>query len=245
MKSVFVKKTKRAIALALLILTAFPPYSVPARADGGDAFLRVIDETTPFYSDAETKDFLFYLPYTYYVRVLSENDGIAHAEIGGNGIKLDGFVPIDALFDDGLSVENPYPEITVTTVKNAVLYDDLKLSTPVMYVFQSRNLKYFGAVTGGDEVVYFVSYNDHLGYVKESDVSPFTVPFHPNPLTFIKEDPPPINVDPEERTSDVITVLRVLIIGSLLLAGVIGLTVSLNKKNKPRKPYYYDENETE
>ena len=235
---------KRAIAFALPILITCSPVSA-ARADGGESFLRVINETTPFYSDARTEEFLFFLPYTYYVKVLSENDGVTHAEIGGNGIKLDGFVPTDSLFNDGLSVENPYPEITLSTVKNTVLYADLNPSSTILYIFPSRNLKYFGAVTGGDEVLYFVSYNGHLGYVKESDLAPFTVPQHPNPLTFIKEDPPQENILAEERPSDVASILRLIVIGSLLLAGVIGLTVSIGKKNKPKKPYYYDENETE
>ena len=236
---------KRAIIYALLILTVLPPLNIPVRAAGGEIYLRVTDETTPFYSDAKAEDFLFFLPYTYYVKILSESGGIAHAEIGGKGIKLDGFVPIADLYDDGLYVEDPYPDITLTTVKSAVLYADLKLSAPIMYVFASRTLKYFGTVTGGDEVIYFVSYNDHLGYVKESDIAPFSIPQHPNPLTFVKEDPLPEPNASEERDTEITSVLRIVIIGALLLAGVIGLAVSLSKKDKPKKAYYYDENETE
>ena len=227
-------------------------FAATFRENGG--YARIITEDTPFYSDASGKTLLFYLPYTYYVKVLEEGAFYTHVECYGTGgaAAIDGFVPSDMLYYDGLCVKNPYAEIKLTTLSSAVLYSDSSLTTALQYVFSGRTLNYYGALPlGENSFIYFVGYNDRLGYVKESDVMPFTLENHPNELTFIpKEEPEPApssdDKQDESNSKQPTFALRVLIIASLLFAGITALFVAFRKKpEKHAAAGYYDENDYE
>ncbi len=216
-------------------------------------YRRIITDDTPFYSDMTATNLLFNLPYTYYVKILEKGEVLTHVECFGTGssVALDGYVPTDKLFDDGLPVQNPYMEKEITTISTAVLYSDKNLSTPLQYIFSARTLKYYGQLkTLNGNVIFFVGYNNRLGYVEESSVLPFEIPLHPNELTFIKpEEPPEEPEEQQDQPSDTVnglTTIRIIVIACLLLAGLIGVFIAV--KNKPKSQLnsrYYDENEYE
>ena len=91
---------------------------------------------------------------------------------------------------------------------------------------------------------FYVSYGGDLGYVKESDVSPFTIPNHSNPLTFIPEETPPPLEEPT-TSNDSVDTLRIIIIASLIFAGLSGLVVVIKKRPSVPVNTYYDENDYE
>lgn len=238
-------------AVSALSATTNSSFYRVAAADS--LYLRVITQETPFYAEETDSSLLFYLPYTYYVKVLGYGTAYTHVEIYGSAFAaVDGFVPNGALFSDGLEVKNPYPEITLTTARTCVLYADSTLKNTVQYVFSSRNMDYYGAlpIVGG-ETLYFVGYNGKLGYVKESDVFPFNVTAHPNELTFLKPDEPeqpkeddkPLNA--EDTSGD--ETVKWIIIGCLGAAGIVALLTVFTKKHPEKKAAagYYDENDFE
>lgn len=236
--------------LALILLSVFlsPFFIQTAGADFSGKYLRVINDSTPFYKNANETTPLFYLPYTYYVKPLGTVGTLTHVECYGNGgiATIDGYVPTDLLFDDGLSVVNPYVVLELTTANTAVLYKDTSLTEPMQYLFAERQLKYYGNMTVGNERAYYVSYNDKLGYVKESDVYPFLIADHPNELTFLPQETPdqPIIENPSE-TNDLFA-LKITIFVCLIFAGIIALIIAL--KGKPSKKIavgYYDDNDYE
>ncbi len=224
-------------------------------SDVKSGYARVITDDTPFYSDASGKRLLFYLPYTYYVRILSNGAFYTHVECYGTGgtAAIDGYVPSDMLFYDGLSVKNPYVDIKLTALSTAVLYSDSELKTPVQYVFAGRTMSYYGTLPlGENSYAYFVGYNDRLGYVKESDVLPFEIANHPNELTFIPKEEPEPETPPAEEPEDnannsrLAFDLRILIIASLCFAGITAIFVAFRKKPKKHPAAgYYDENDYE
>lgn len=219
-------------------------------ADEGGEYLRIITDDTPFYADKSAETPLFYLPYTYYVRILSRGELFSHVEYGSGGAAIDGFVPTDKLFYDGLSVENPFPDVKTLTANTAVLYKTAALSDTVQFVFEGRELYLYGKYSSPQgKILYYVGYNDKLGYVKEEDVLPFTIANHPNELTFLPPEPTPAP-EPEqtedETKKDSVFNLRIAIFVILGLAGVIALILALNKKPKPSPAAsYYDENDYE
>ena len=212
-------------------------------------YLRVITEDTPFYQTQTALTPLFYLPYTYYVKVLSYDENFAHVECYGDGNTpaIDGYVPIDKLFNDNLKVENPFVVLELTTVGTALLYQDSALKIQSQYIFENRSLSYYGHLDTDNGRIYYVSYNDKLGYVKEVDVFPFSIPNHPNELTFITpevpEEPPQT---PQESNENDFFGIKIAIIICLLFAGVIALFVALNKRpEKNLAISYYDDNDYE
>lgn len=213
-------------------------------------YLRIITEDTPFYADKSADAPLFYLPYTYYVRVLNRGELFSHVEYGSGGAAIDGFVPTDKLFYDGLSVENPFPDVKTLTADTAVLYKTAALSDTVQFVFENRELYVYGKYSSPQgKIVYYVGYNGKLGYVKEEDVLPFTVKNHPNELTFLPPEPTPepdTEQSQEETQKNSVFNIRIAIFAVLGLAGVIALILAVNKKPKTSPAAsYYDENDYE
>lgn len=219
----------------------FSFFIAPSKAQS--EYLRVIDNTTPFYKNKTDSTPLFFLPYTYYVKILDEDQDFFHVEAFGQGghPALDGFVPKNALFDDQLTVENPYLRLSIYTFETTVLYADNELSIPLQYIFAERELCYYGSVLTNNGNAFFVEYNGRLGYVKEHTVLPFLVPNHPNPLTFLAT---PEEQAPEQN-SDGFLSLRFTIIACLAFAGIIGLFVALGRRKDSNvvSNEYYDENE--
>lgn len=245
---------KKAVITILLITFALTPSNSSTKAQAESVkYLRVIDTTTPFFSDQAGENLLFYLPYTYYVKVLETEASLTHVECYGSGetVQLDGYVPSDKLCDDGQSVESPYLAKTLKTINTTLLYQDCNLTQSIQYVFADRTLKYYGQLPASDgSICFYVSYNNKLGYIKETDVEPFTVENHPNELTFLKQEsvdePTPPNEEKVEETSKTETDLRIIIIACLMIAGFIAVAISI--KNKPKKQddsSYYEETDCE
>lgn len=235
------------ILLAVTILIyPFPTVTVKA----ADNYLRVITEDTPFYKNTTDENPTFYLPYTYYVKDLGSIGEFTHVEVYGQGgvAAIDGFVPTDMLFYDGLSVENPFLTLSLKTQNTAVLYADSSLTNPVQYLFADRELNYYGRALLDGKNVYYVGYNDRLGYIKEDNVYPFSIPNHPNELTFIIPEEPitPPQSEQEQSNKDDYIVLKAAIVVCLILAGVIALVFVLkNRPNKSVAVSFYDDNDYE
>lgn len=232
----------------LICVFSFSLFFTPkiAFSEETTGYLRVITDDTPFYTDKDANSALFYLPYTYYVKVLERGDLLTRIEYGEGGNAIDGFVPTNMLFYDGLKVSAPFPQIDVFTADTAVLYEDSGLTKAMQYIFRSRKLIYYGnAVSPQGDALYFVGYNNKLGYVKEEELLPFTVPYHPNELTFIIKEEPEENVTEQPKTENIFD-LRIVIFAVLGLAGVVALFFAVSKKPKTSPAAgYYDENDYE
>ncbi len=236
------------IALTFIMPFLFSATAVPAAAEQS-GYLRVITEDAPFFADSGGHDLLFYLPYTYYVKALDSGTYFTHVEIDPeNGAAIDGYVPTEKLFYDGLSVTSAYPEINVVTAGSTAFYKTAEQTEILRYVFENRTLCYYGELPVNGEKLYFTGYNDRLGYVRESDVMPFTINIHPNPLTFIPEEPdaPSEPAETPESAEENTDVLRIVIIGCLAFAGLLALFVAVKGKPKAHAAAsYYDENDYE
>lgn len=221
-----------------VLFVIFPVHRV--KAETGN-YMRITDNLTPFFSDEETEDLLFYLPYTYYVKILNVKGNIARIEYGN--IAVDGYTYIEKLFSDNLTVSAPFPEITIKTHQSSILYKDSSCTSPIKYVFAERTLKYYGYMDDGESYLYYVEYNGDLGFIKENAVYPFTVPEHPNPLTFLPENENPQN---DGTNKNIITPFRIIIISCLILAGIIAVFISVkNRKSPTNVGDYYEENDYE
>lgn len=213
-------------------------------------YFRVITKDTPFYISPAENNPLFYLPYTYYVKILGESDGFYHVECcpSSSAPSIDGYVPKDKLYKDNQMVTDAYPNVTITSSTTAVLYLDQSTSTQIQYIFPDRTMRYYGSITTDEGLLFYVGYNGKLGYVKESVVYPFTIADHPNKKTFLPEEnlenlP---NINESKAPSNKIFSLKVIIIGCLLFSGIIAMFMLLRFRRTPTvNAGYYDENEYE
>ena len=236
-----------AISISLITLFSVNINNKPVSADAQTEYLRVIDTSTPFYKNIYDNEPLFYLPFSYYVKIIGHSGDYYHIEINGdNGqVAIDGYAPAQKLFDDNLPVLSPYLELNITTVSTAVLYGDLNLSNPIQYIFAERTLKYYGEIPTEQGILFYVGYNNRLGYVKESDIYPFIIKNHPNDLPMTPEDSPN-NEHTSIANNTGIFGLRSIIIACLFFAGTIALFIALkSNSNKQKNLNYYEENDYE
>lgn len=250
------KKFVITFAILLLIIQShiFTINTKITTAEEPSFYMRVIDENTAIYKDQYCSDLLFYLPYTYYVKILSYNDFSVFVEcfINNTTPSIDGYVKRDLLFNDYTSPSNPYVDLTLKTISTTVLYSDISLNNEICYIFENRNLTFYGRVKDqNDNYYYFVSYNNKLGYVKENTISPFSIENHPNPLTFLPpEQPEQPSETPNEndiQSNDYSFPLKIIIIVCLIFAVIIGFFVAFKKNNSNdfSTNNYYDENDYE
>ena len=238
---IIMKKFIIFLILPLIIMINLSFLSISESKAENIKYYRIINQTTPFY-DSIDGEIIFYLPYTYYVKVLDVVDEFAHIEIQTNNIKIDGYTIYEELFFDSQEVVSPYPNVLLNTIKTTTLYSDKTMLNPIRYLFPNRSLTYIGSYQTDTEKVYFVSYSGEVGYVKESFIESFIIPDHPNELTFI------IPEENEEfitapNTNNYLA-FKLSIISCLIIAGIIGLCISLkSKKTKPVSYEYYDEND--
>lgn len=240
---------KKFIVSVAVIIFLFSISNVLPVYSTENEYRRIITHDTPFYKDSAGIDFMFNLPYTYYVKILDHGEVLSHVEIYGtsNIPVLDGYVPTNALYNDGLSVSEPYANLTLTTHSTTVLYKTTEFDTTLCYVFAERDLFYLGnAQDENGKRYYFVRYNNRLGYVFEDAVYPFTIPNHPNQLTFLTPElEESVSTDTPETTDGLFS-LKIAVVICLVFAGLTALIVVIRKKEKPSVAVsYYDENDYE
>ena len=216
------------------------------------AYLRFINDTTILYKDSEGLSPITFLPYSYYVNVLSYGDNFCHVECFGQNSApaIDGYVATNALFNDNQSTDTPYLDLIVKTEKTCVLYEDANLSVNDSFIFKGRELTFYGYYKNSfNKYVCLVYYNGKLGYVEEDNLEPFEVPPHPNKLTFLddenSENIPSFSITENEKGNSDSLGIRIAIICCLVLAGLIALIISIKPKKKINKDSFYDENDYE
>ena len=238
------KKFYFVLSFIIYIIQCFCSF-IPLKAQASYEYKRVIDHTTPFFTNVLNEKPLFYLPYTYYVKVLNEVGEFSHVEIYGDGqIALDGFVPTNLLYFDGLQVLYPYLNLKVKALNTTILYADADLTEPLQYLFADRELTYYGEYFGEQGKVYYLSYNNKLGYVKQTDIYPFSIQNHPNELTFLPDEDQPEKVNKTTSKNDFFS-LKFVILACLLFAGLFALFIALSNKSKSQTYNYYEENDYE
>lgn len=245
------------LSIIMTLLSLFIPSPSVANAQSTNGYARIINDNTPFFSDSTGLDLLFYLPYTYYVKVIETQNEFLHVEYGGysDNLTIDGYVLKSQVYFDELVVSSPYPNVQVQTCDGCALYKTSSMLEPVMHIFKDRTVKPYGTSVAPDgSIIYYVSYNNTLGYVYEKHLKPFTLNNHSNPLTFLKPEVKPENSENTPNDTQTSTTeksdffsLRIVIIICLVFAGIIAFFVAMKHggKKAPDFSSYYDENDYE
>lgn len=239
------KRLRWTICLIICLFLITPTYKNISVSAENHSYLRIIESELPFFADENGVEFMFFLPYTYYVKLLERGEILCKIEYGSqNGTALVGYVPTSGLFEDNLSVTNPYPNLKIKTSRSAVLYANAEYSQQIQYVFSGREMNFLGYSRSNDGVYScFVEYNGTIGYVKDTELLPFDLLNHPNELTFLKPEPTPT---PDKPTITTTFDLKYLIIACLLIAGLLALVFVFRKvPSSSPAVSYYDENDYE
>ncbi len=246
---------KKLIAILLLILITFScfPLSFTAysysRSEyvGGDfmsaenkTFARVLSSDIAFYKNAGDETPLFFLPYSYYVKVLNYSEPFSHVECyGANGQpSLDGYCLSESLYFDSAMPKNPYLSLKISNRQMTALYSSLNDLEPMLFLSENRSLCYYGySFNESGETFYLVSYLNKLGYVKDTDVYVFNFTPHENPLPQLIKEESEVS-QPVKPQNNKASNLKIAIIVCLGFATLIIIFSLIKPKNKAKEQYF-------
>ena len=229
------KKTRVAViisAVYLSILAITQTSITPALAE--EPYLRVVTKNVMFCASPTISDAVFELPYSYYVKKTGETGAFYQIECYGESPYtplLDGYVLKTDVISE--NTDAPYLNLTVTTATSTVLYEDKDLTTPIQYVFKNRTLGYYGAYKLGNQYAYCVTYNDKIGYVRESELIPFDVPLHATPIKLSPVTPDDKQETPIKDTGD--STLKIIVIVALGIGAFIIFALIVIPEQKEKR----------
>lgn len=233
-----------AVTIAALILIL--PFGSEQKANATQTYGRVITEDVGFYKDCDASELLFYLPYTYYVKITEYGESVSRVELFTSSSlfpAVDGYVYTNSLYFEDSTPISPFYELTLTTATATPFYKNSSTNTVMRYIFEDRLLYCYGFLKSYDgSYLYYVCYNGSLGYVKEECVCPFTFVYHPTPLPVFNE-PTEDTETPEPKQNETNEVIKVAIIIAIALAAVVILIFALKPEKKDKEVAFYDDND--
>lgn len=169
-----------------------------------EQWARIINENTPFYADYSCKIVKFYLPKTYFVKVVTAGEDatrVIYMDGNDNLPFREGYIKTcDLLLFDGIP-QSPYPEISIKITADEILFADSDKQYPKTVLSAGQTAVYYGLLATGSELFYYVYADGYIGYVRKSAFAPFEVPDHPLPLVTQKPDSEP-NSAPQDTEID-------------------------------------------
>lgn len=152
-----------------------------ARADEVK-FAMVVSDDAAFYADAGCEIIKFYLPKSYFVKVVSAYGDVSrviYMDDGSDYPMREGYVKTVDLDFSFASPSAPYPSVTLTACSDEVLFSGTDKSQPKTVIASGSHATYYGSITVSGEKLLYVYANGFIGYVRESGFAPYEVGLHP------------------------------------------------------------------
>jgi hypothetical protein len=191
-----------------------------------------------FYESPDLASSLFELPKSYYLKRIGISGDFYKVECYGESDLtplLIGYVLVGQV-EFSAPVTDPFLNFNVVTNESTVLYADKNMLKTEMLIFKNRTLGYYGKAYANDNtIIYMVTFNNKIGYVKEIALIPFTVPTHSIPILNenLSTDKNLDGLDNQNLDkSD--KILKILIIVAVFTSAIIitGLIILPDKKEK-------------
>lgn len=152
---------------------------------------RILTEDAGFYSD-KGDNFKFYIPYSYYVKILSIGELYTKVSYGYEDNKypiITGYVYNEDLRLSEHIPTAPFAVITLTVISDGVLFGNIDLTEQKVGICSGKQVFYYGDAyaTNGEDLCY-VCCDGYLGYMRTSCFSPFTIKLNPDPIETSESD---------------------------------------------------------
>lgn len=177
--------------LVLINCTVFSGLFRPVTVFGAEnsalkyEYARILTENTLFYADPNCSIAKFYLPYGYFVKVLSVSEDSVRVLYMDDNAEIparEGYIKTSCLHPYAGEVANPYPSVTLTLSFDEVLFADSKLSSPKTVLSSNVKAAFYGETVIGGEKYYYVYAKGYVGYVRKSAFLNAEIPAHPLPV---------------------------------------------------------------
>lgn len=183
---------KKLLCAAACFLLAFSSAGLHISSGGFNAdkalaateYARILNEKTPFYSDPDLRSVKFYLPYSYFVRVVSE--GVDSTRViymeNNDAPAREGYIKTCDLFVCDYTPEAPYPDLKLVLKSDEVLFSDPVGKTARVVLSIGDAACYYGELTVDSETFYYVYTGIYVGYVRKNAFFDHTLSLHPQPI---------------------------------------------------------------
>lgn len=154
------------------------------QAQASTEYARVLNEETPFYSDPDLRSVKFYLPYSYFVRVV--NEGVDATRVcymeNYDAPAREGYIKTCDLFVCDYTPEAPYPNLKLILKSDEVLFSNPADKTARVVLSVGDSAYYYGELPVSSEIFYYVYSGIYVGYVRKNAFFEHTLSLHPQPL---------------------------------------------------------------
>lgn len=233
--------------IALLYFLGGTAMFVETAVAAASGWVRVVDDSVCLYATAESSKVLFVLEKSYYLRILSEENGlylVSVMENEGNFPQITGYVwKTEVELCDETPIAPYYPTVTLTVDGDSA---QMKLTpTPsaetVLTVTNSQKVSYYGKISNYGEDWYYVYFCGKFGYVLTENLTAPSISLHPTPLTVevITEpiqtddtDDDEQNTSDETTTTDATEIILIIFVAALALGICLALFLPGNLKKK-------------
>lgn len=236
---------KLAILLSLFIFIGAAKLGSPFKRAFAETYVgryaQVISDDCAFFSDASLKIVKFYIPKTYCVKIVSvgvESSRVVYLDDAPNLPKAEGYVLNVCLNFLDEKPDVCYPDITLTSLSDEVIFGDFDLKKPKAVIDAGSSANFFGEIVIESDTYLYVYVNGYVGYMRKGCFSPFSIPENP-----IIVKAPEVNYDEERESSFLnerdnddknLKVSEILIIAVMVVAGLT-LIFFILKPNKNQK----------
>lgn len=184
---------------ALIALLTFCAQPQVATAD--TSFAMITDKNTAFFADASQQMQKCVLPFGYYVKVVSVGTEYSRVIYMDNSTEYPasyGYVLTANLKLNQTPTTTPYPEVTLTTRADDVIFATATLDAPLAVIQQNSTAVFYGELATPSQTLVYVYANGYIGYMRKSSFIDYALPPHPDSATLTAT--PPETPSPSTQT---------------------------------------------
>ncbi|MBR2932820.1 MAG: hypothetical protein IKC33_00740 [Clostridia bacterium] len=195
------------ISLIIFIFSFLPCVSRTAFCDEiPTSYARITSDDCPFFADPSLKIIKFYIPKNYYVKIVSvgtESSRVIYMDGNTDCPLSEGYVKNVYLSFEELKGITIYPEITVYTTCDEVIFTDTDLEKPKAVLIAGTSAIFYGTLNIEGVEYLYVYAKGYVGYVRRDGFAQFDVP-----VNYVEPVTPPNDTDnnlqssPSEGDSD-------------------------------------------
>ena len=193
-------------------------------------YARILEQNVAFYSDPSCTLIKFYLPYSYFVRVITAGESVTKATYmdGVYAPAKEGYIKTADLYAFDGSPQQPFPMLRLTLATEEVIFADPNSGAKAV-LESGTSAAYYGEIKSGGVSFYYVYAGGHIGYVRASAFFAHNLPLSADPLpepdtdtiTPIDDQPSASNEQPSKSNGGEILTAVIIVAVSLATLSVI------------------------
>lgn len=199
---------------------------------------RIINEQTPFFSDIACSMIKFYIPKSYFVKVIEVNSDSTRVIYMDNDLKVpsrEGYIKTCDLLIYNQEVYNPYLNLSLKITSDEILFADTNKTYPKTILSYGDNALLYGTLTINGENFCYVYANGYIGYVRRSAFAPFEIPMHEIPLSnkisSEESEDSSILTEPTNTNSSIDSTMKIVIIVAISITCLSVIYLLFKPKN--------------